>query len=69
MISKLEARAATQDLVIQSLVSEVNRQLQYNPSAVSAAYLLCHSLSISSTGIDGDTSGATTLATGLDPFF
>ena len=50
LTSKLEARATTQDLITQSLVTEVNRQAKYNQSAVSAAYLLRRSLSISDTG-------------------
>ena len=43
-ISNLAARAAAQDLVIRSLVTELNRQARCNQGAVSAAYLLCHSL-------------------------
>ena len=53
LISNLEARADAQDLVIRSLVTEVNRQVRYNQSALSAANLLCRSLS-SVTGPDGD---------------
>ena len=45
LISNLESRAAAQDLVIQSLVTELNSQVRHSQSAVHAAYLLCHSLS------------------------
>ena len=45
LISNLESRAAAQDMVIRSLVTELNSQVRYSQSAVHAAYLLCHSLS------------------------
>ena len=45
LISNLESRAAAQDMVIRSLVTELNSQVRYSRSAVHAAYLLCHSLS------------------------
>ena len=45
LISNLGSRAAAQDMVIRSLVTELNSQVRYSQSAVHAAYLLCHSLS------------------------
>ena len=45
LISNPETRAAAQELVIRSLVTELNSQVRHTQGAVNTAYLLCHSLS------------------------